>query len=171
MPSIAKTQLPQDALLSAYDQDGHYTDCYTITVKGEISHPDFVFAFYTTWLFKLERFVLKWLASKPSTDTEARLLANGVESSFAAWSVEGRTDNQILLRDFQGRTRSWLMTVPHINEGVRTTTLYFGSAVVPKPYPESGSSSLGFVFSALGGIHKLYSRLLLGAARRSLEKA
>ena len=45
-------------------------------IPGRISFPEFVFAFYTTLLFKLERLILKWTVSKPSTDAQARQLAD-----------------------------------------------------------------------------------------------
>jgi hypothetical protein len=92
--------------------------------------------------------------SMPSSDTDVRRLAQEQAGSFAAWSVEGRAPNQLLLCDFQGRTRSWLMTQP-IESGTR---LYFGSAVVPLRAP----------YGVLLGFHKLYSRLLLSAARSRL---
>ncbi len=69
-------------------------------------------AFYTTWIFKLERAILKWAVSRASTDLDAKRLAEGEIDRFSAWSVEDRNDNQLLMSDFQGRTRSWLMTLP-----------------------------------------------------------
>jgi hypothetical protein len=50
------------------------------------------------------------------------------------------------------------------------TSLYFGSAVVPVRSPKTGRTRLGPVFSALLGFHKLYSRVLLRAARRRLYR-
>lgn len=44
------------------------------------------------------------------------------------------------------------------------TTLYFGSAVVPRK-----RGGMGWPFTALLGFHKLYSRVLLGSAVRRLE--
>ena len=87
-------------------------------------------SFYTTWLFKLERFILRRLVNKPSTDAEAFELARGERASFAAWSVEARVTDQIVMCDFLGRTRSWFMV--EAIEGGKATRLYFGSAVVPK---------------------------------------
>jgi hypothetical protein len=48
------------------------------------------------------------------------------------------------------------------------TTLYFGSAVVGKDNPGGGTPRMGSVFVALLGFHKLYSRVLLAAARARL---
>jgi hypothetical protein len=46
--------------------------------------------------------------------------------------------------------------------------LYFGSAVIPVR-TKSGETALGFPYGALLGFHKLYSRILLRAARLRLE--
>jgi hypothetical protein len=122
-------------------------------------------AFYTTLVFRLERFLLTWVVSKPSTDTEAARLARGEIDSFAAWTVEGRAADQVLMADYLGRTKSWLMVAP---SGSTSTRLYFGSAVVPAR-DQAGKRTLGFQFSALLGFHKVYSRVLLGAARKKLH--
>jgi len=129
-------------------------------------------AFYTTALFKMERALLKWFAGRPSTDADANALATGAASRFAAWSVEGRAQRQILLADFTGRTRSWLMTqaIEHA-DGSGETLLYFGSAVLPAGTADTGETIRNLTFSALLGFHKLYSRLLLGAARRRALRA
>src|SRR4051812_28810807 len=92
---------------------------------------EFVEAFYTTAVFKLERLLLRVFAARPSTDGQAGKLARGELSSFAAWSVEGRAPDQLLLSDFSGRTRSWLMVSASDEPGLACTRLYFGSAVVP----------------------------------------
>jgi hypothetical protein len=102
-----------------------------------------------------------WAIGKPSSDADARRLARGEAETFAAWSVEARALNQILLCDFMRRTRSWLMLAPTDTGGSR---LYFGSAVVPVAIG-SGKARLGFPFNALLGFHHLYSRILLAAAR------
>ena len=78
MFSIEKCAVPANAMLAKYSMDGTYTDCYTTEIPGQISFREFVFAFYTTLLFKLERLILKWIVSKPSTDAQARQLADGV---------------------------------------------------------------------------------------------
>ena len=159
---IKKCSLPDDALLQKYARGGAYTDCYSTPNSTAVSHADFVAAFYTTWLFKLERVVLRLAVSRPSTDTEARQLANGHTDTFAAWYVEERTDDQLLMCDFRDRTRSWFM--------VAGTRLYFGSAVVPERDSKSGGGSLGLIIRLLLGFHRLYSRALLQAARSRLRR-
>lgn len=123
-------------------------------------------AFYTTWLFRLERWILRLAVARPSTDEEAHQLARGEGEAFAAWSVEARAPGQLLMCDFTGRTRSWLMVAPAA--GTTGTRLYFGSVVVPVRNPKTGETGLGPVHGPLIGFHKLYSRLLLGAAARRL---
>lgn len=161
MSSIEKCSLPDNALLQKYAQSGAYTDCYSVLLTNAVSRADFVASFYTTWLFKLERFILRWVVSKPSTDEQARLLADGQLDAFAAWYVEARADNQLLMCDFRDRTRSWLM--------VFESRLYFGSAVVPARHPGSDKPSLGPMSQILLGFHRRYSKALLYAARSRLQ--
>ncbi|MGH8174839.1 MAG: hypothetical protein ACREV5_01090 [Steroidobacter sp.] len=171
MSSIHPCSLPADALLGAYAGNGAYTDCYATDIPIAVSHAQYVSAFYTTRVFKFERLILKWAVSKPSTDAQAELLATGAIDSFAAWNVERRAEDQLLMCDFQGRTRSWLMVAP---AGAATgigSRLYFGSAVVPRKHPKTGRSTLGGGFEALLGFHKTYSRVLLHAARSQLAAA
>jgi len=159
--SIQPSPLPDTSLLAKYRRDGCYTDCYMTEISISVSHAQFVNAFYTTPLFKLERFILTWTVSKPSTDAQAKQLADGLTDKFAAWRVEARTEKQLLMCDFVSRTRSWLMVVP-VEKGTR---LYFGSAVIPR----TGKSMLGTGVRALLGFHKVYSVALLYAARSRLK--
>ena len=165
---VRASSLPSGALLAAYRSAGHYTDCYETRVDGETRQAAYVEAFYTSWLFKLERRILA-LAAMPSTDAEAAELATGTRERFAAWRVEARTSDQLLLCDVHGRTRSWLMSA---DTGRGTgRTLYFGYAIVPAPGAAPGAAALDFPYGALLGFHRLYSRLLLGAAAARLERA
>jgi len=166
MLSIVPDDLPPSALLRAYSTTG-YTDCFSTEIPAVISHAQYVEAFYTTALFKTERLILKWVVSKPSTDAQARQLAQGTTDSFAAWYVEGRSEDQLLLSDYRGQTRSWLMVAP--GQRPAATRLYFGSAVVPKK-PQDGTArgEMDSTFSVLLGFHKLYSRALLSAAKSRL---
>lgn len=165
--SVRPCPIPEGALLNRYVRAGAYADCYCTDIAGNVSHARFVEAFYTTPLFKLERLILRLAVSRPSTDAQAAQLARGAADSFAAWSVEARSDNQLLLCDLHGRTRSWLMTAPL--EAGAWTRLYFGSAVVPAHDEESGETHLGPVFSGLLGFHRLYSKVLLRSARLRLQ--
>jgi hypothetical protein len=169
MALIRACPLPPEALLARYSGEGGYTDCYTTELPRSVSHAEFVEAFYTGGVFKIERLLLKLMLSAPSTDAEARQLALGQRETFSFWRVEQRASNQLLMCDLSGRTRSWLMVTAAAND--RATRLYFGSAVVPSNNESSRKQSLGFLFAALLGFHKLYSRLLLGSARARLARA
>jgi hypothetical protein len=164
--SVRPGALPEAALLAAYATRDAFTDCYVVDVAGPVTQPQFVEAFYTTAVFRIERRLLAWTMSKPSTDDDARRLATGRCDTFAAWRVEARHDDQLLMCDVTGRTRSWLMTEP-LADG-SGTRLYFGSAVVPARDPRTGSATMGRAFHALLGFHAIYSRVLLGAARARL---
>ncbi len=165
---IQACELPADALLRKYLHDGAYADCYFTDVARPVSQAEYVEAFYTSGVFRIERTLLAWFVSRPSTDLQARNLAAGTLDAYAAWSVEARTPDQLLLCDFMGRTRSWLMSNTDTHR--QTTRLYFGSAVVPAINRRTGKASMGFVFRALLGFHKLYSRILLRAAASRLAR-
>jgi hypothetical protein len=161
---VSACELPPDALLRAYASE--YVDCYTTDTPRRVTHAQFVAAFYNTPLFKLERLVLT-LIGKPSTDAGARELADGRRKEYAAWSVERRAIDQLLLCDFQGKTRSWLMVEAQGDD----TRLYFGSAVLERIDTSTGKKRMSGGFRALLGFHKRYSRGLLGAACRALIRA
>jgi hypothetical protein len=158
--------LPSQSLLTRYANAGAYTDCFATDIARTVSHAEFVDAFYTGRLFKVERFLLRVFIAKPSTDLQARQLAAGELDEFAVWRVEARAVDQLLLRAMDGRTRSWLMVSAMPETG--GTRLYFGSAVVPAVDPSTGKPSLGFAFKALLGFHNFYSRALLNAAAARL---
>jgi hypothetical protein len=168
MYSLQACVIPEQALLQKYALSGAYTDCFTAEVAGSVSHAQYVEAFYTGRVFKLERLLLSWVVRKPSTDAQAKWLASGELGTFAAWQVEERSSNQLLMRDLSGRTRSWLMAVPSGTGSSVVTRLYFGSAIVPTLDKRSGVAKLGFTFKVLLGFHKLYSRVLLSAASSRL---
>jgi len=170
MFSIESCPLPDNTLLSIYQQNGAYTDCYCTEISSTVTHSQYVHAFYTTSVFKLERSILKWVVSKPSSDAQVVLLVEGKTDTFSAWSVENRCENQLLLCDYQKRTRSWLM-IKHVDsENGIQTRLYFGSAVVPRKNIKTGRSSFGLGFHALYWFHKMYSVVLLLSAKSRLKR-
>lgn len=167
--SIQKCPVPANTILEDYSINGAYADCYWTQVPGRVAFSEFVFAFYTTPLFKLERWILKLTVAKPSTDKQARQLAEGVMSEFAAWHVEERRENELLLCDFRGQTRSWLMVVPVKTGNGDRTQLYFGSAVVPIRNANTGEPALGSGYQILLGFHKVYSVLLLYSSGQRIQ--
>lgn len=172
MATIEQRPLPDDALLVRYrdaaagESIAPYTDCFITAHAGPISLGQFVFAFYTTWVFKLERSILRIAVNKPSHDDDAMRVAIGKSDRFAAWTVEDRSECELLMCDFQKRTRSWFRVENAADR--RSTTLMFGSAVVPVRNRDSGEQEMGRSFGLLMGFHKLYSRVLLRAAVRRL---
>lgn len=156
MSAVAAGELPRDSFLIAYRERGAFADCYSTVVPGAVTLERYVRAFYTSPLFKIERFILTWAVRKTSTDEDAARLASGAASTFAAWTAEQRSTDQLLMCDYVGRTRSWFMVAPDAGG----TRLYFGSAVVPRRDGRMGSG-----FSALMWFHRLYSVALLRAAR------
>ncbi len=171
MFSVSKGRLPDNALLKKYQSQSvesdfeSYTDCYFIDVDGAIEFDKYIDEFYNSRLFKMERFLLSLLVSKPSTDLQPRLLALGKIDYFAAWTVEGRCNDQLLMCDYQAKTRSWFML--ELIDSSRTR-LYFGSAVVKGKSTGKTGSAFSLVFYMLLGFHKVYSQALLYFAKRAL---
>ena len=167
MSSIMRDAVPEDALLKTYrggvhpERWGGYGDCFSVTVDRTVNLAEFVFAFYTSPLFRIERRMLA-LIGAPSSDVAARALADGSAASFAVWYVGDRTATQLLMCDRYERTRSWFRVVP---KGGACTLLQFGSAVV------AGSGRRIGGFRLLLGLHVLYSQLLLRAAKVALVKS
>lgn len=170
MRTVMPCPLPPSALLIGVQASGAYADCYVAELAASVTHAAFVEAFYTTRLFKLERLVIQLLTVRASSDRDARELAEGRRDHFAAWKVEQRAADQLLLADRTGRTRSWLMVEPRAGKATR---LYFGSAVLPRTDRRTGEKRFGWIFRLLLGFHRAYSVALLRAAvsRLALQEA
>ncbi len=90
---------PPDSLLALLAAERRaFADAYTLDLPRVVSLADFVEAFYTTRLFKLERWVLT-LLGRPSSDRAARELAQGRGQRFAAWTTQARTDHELLMHE------------------------------------------------------------------------
>lgn len=160
---------PESSMLIELRRRGCFTDCYALEVPAPVTQAQFVEAFYTTPLFKAERFILKMLVARPSTDQDAKDLATGTKDSFAVWQVTHRSPEQLLLKAQLGRTSSWLMAAPEPSSKGQKTTLFFGSAIAGgRTNQETGRQQFSLAFSAVLGLHDLYSRLLLQAAAKKL---
>jgi hypothetical protein len=173
MFSIAREGLPKDALLKTYrggarpERWGKYGDCFSVTVDRAVDLSEFVFAFYTSPVFRIERLMLRALVGAPSSDSAARAVADGSAASFAVWYVGERTSTQLLMCDRYERTRSWFRVVSMNGDG---TLLQFGSAVAAARDGQMGAMSLGGGFRLLLGFHVLYSQVLLHAAKVGVMK-
>ena len=139
---------------------GRRGDCFSVTVDRTVSLADFVLAFYTSPPFKLERWILRWLLRAPSTDADARALAQGSAQQFSVWYAGARTPTQLLMCDRYERTRSWFRVVP-LHDG--RTLLQFGSDLAAPPGSMRKNSMSG-VRSLLFSLHTGYSHVLLCAA-------
>jgi hypothetical protein len=178
MFSIAQGAAPADSLLKTYrggahpERWGRYGDCFSVKVARTVSLAEFVFAFYTSPVFRIERWLLRAFIGAPSSDAGARDLAEGSAASFAAWYVGDRSATQLLMCDRFERTRSWFRVVALDGDG---TLLQFGSAVaaapVGEPVSEPGAAAQSRRFRLMLGFHVLYSQVLLNAAKVSLNKA
>lgn len=169
MNEIQAGALPERAFLRKYAQEkGAFTDCYFVDLPGEVSQQDYISAFYRSRVFRAERVLLGLLARRPASDADAERLGRGDTSRFSVWDVEARAADQLLLREFTGATRSWLMSETLASASGPVTRLYFGSAAIPCRASASGEPKFGRVFHALMGFHRSYSRALLGSARAVL---
>jgi hypothetical protein len=173
MFSIVRDVVPDDSLLRTYrggtrpERWRESGDCFSISVDRGISLADFVHAFYASPVFRIERLILGLLGS-PSTDVQARQLADGTGISFAVWRVGERSATQLLMCDCYGQTRSWFRVVP-LSGG--RTLLQFGSAVASWSGLEATPRARGFLYRLLLKFHVLYSQILLHAARRRLMRS
>ncbi|GLX78586.1 hypothetical protein tinsulaeT_19260 [Thalassotalea insulae] len=170
MTTICIDLLPENALSIKYAHQGAHTDCYYIDIPKKVTLTQYIEAFYTTPVFKIEHIILSIFAKKHVSNNDISALANGNSNQFSIWTVEDKSNNQILLCEFTKSTRSWLMTasLEHLNQPV--TRLYFGSVVVPRTVSSSGKSTFGILFHVFSGFHKLYSRALLKSAFNALVK-
>ena len=171
MSALLACSLPADSFLSRYQREGAYVDCYSVDLPGPVTQARFVEAFYTTPVFTLERAILALVVNRPSTEVQAAQLGQGRLDAFAAWRVEQQSNEQLLLCDLHGRTRSWLMALPMNGPAGASTRLYFGSAVVAAANPGQAKNRRGRGFGLLLGFHKVYSKVLLGAACSRLMAA
>ena len=167
MVRVSPTAPPEGSLIGVFVQaPAHYSDAFMADISGPVSLSDVIRAFYTTPLFRAERVVLR-LAGLRGGDADVARLAEGTTDRFAAWQVEARREDEILLADVSGRTKSWL-AVRAEGDKAGATRVYFGSVIVPAG--TKGHAALGPVFRVLIGPHRLYSRLLLAAALRRLQR-
>lgn len=140
-PAVAEAQLAPGALLEPYRTQGGHTDCYVAEVSRSVDLGQLITAFYTSRAFRPERWLLGALLGKRADDSDVVKLASGQTTRFSAWSVEDRRGDEILLCDFQSRTRSWLKVLP-IEGGTR---LHFCHL---KPAPTGWCSARCSAFTA-----------------------
>ena len=169
--SIVQCPLAEDALLRTYLGEIHperwagQGDCFCATVPASVPLSEFVFAFYTSPVFRIERGILAIILGARSTETQARAVADGSRDSFAVWRMGARTGTQLVMCDRYGKTRSWFRVVPAESGG---TLLQFGSAVASRRDGPAGVARPSIVFRWLRRFHVLYSQVLLWSATRGI---
>jgi hypothetical protein len=164
--AILPRPLPPASLLARHAAPGDHVDCYTVELPRAVGLEEFVTAFYSSVGFLPERLVLA-LIGRGGTLAEARALARGEASRFAAWRVEARGEHELLLIDYLGRTRSWLMA-ELLSSG--DTRLHFGSGILRRQGDKPRDRLERGLFRALLPFHALYSPVLLGAAARAMRQ-
>jgi hypothetical protein len=163
---VTQVDLPKASLLADYAKMKNcHTDCFSVEIDKSVCFEKYAYAFLTSPIFKLERWILKLILLRPSTDQQALRLAQGDSSQFAAWHVKAQNDQQLLMSDFSGKTRFWIMAEQ--NTESEKTMLYFGSAVLPN---KDGIMSKSIWFALMMQFHKLYSSVLLWSAKSKLKR-
>jgi hypothetical protein len=163
--SVRQQELPKKSFLCAYAKGSScHTDCFTIEIERLVSLVEYTIAFLTSPVFKIERWILKLAFKKPSTDEQAHQLANNTTPGFAAWNVEQRDERQLLMSDFSGKTRFWIMVEQDTKLG--KTKLFFGSAVLPN---KEGTLPKTLWFALMMQFHKFYSIILLRSAKSNMK--
>lgn len=164
MPAVSDRPVPPASLLGRLAAERRaFADAYALRLPRRVTLAEFVEAFYTTRLFKLERWLIA-RTGRPSSDADVRALARGEDRRMAAWTVEARAGDELLMHEDSGATRSWFKA----EAGEGGTTLWFGSALVPRRRGPGGEPRFGWMVNALMGFHRAYSRALLKAAARKL---
>ncbi|NRB30287.1 MAG: hypothetical protein HRU27_06805 [Rhizobiaceae bacterium] len=168
--SLASGSEPEGAFISQYSTTlGGYSDCYYIDIQKDVALSDYILAFFSTPIFRMERLILNLVPSGRSNEQCVLDLAAGTGDKIAGWKTEKRDDSQLLLAVGDGPIRTWLM-VQGSPYSETTTRLYFGSAVLPTGMTKEGHPKLAIVFRLFAGLHIFYSRLLLWWAARDLGR-
>ncbi|MEL6550324.1 MAG: hypothetical protein AAFQ54_08780 [Pseudomonadota bacterium] len=147
---VRRAEVPRESLLARYIEDpASHVDAYV--TAGEASLADFISAFFSSPLFRLERRILA-LGGAASSDPQIALLAAGEGAHMAAWEVVERNAHELLLTVPNTPIRTWLAVAPG--------ELWFGSAIV------ASDGQIPIAARALMPFHALYSRSLLALAAR-----
>ena len=167
MVKVRKTPLPASALVRPYlDQSATWADCFSAFISREVSLEQFVGQFYRGRLFRFERWMIKTVIGRPSTDAQIDSLLTGETDTFSAWSSDARSENQLIMCDYQNRTCSWFM----VETEADGTRLYFGTLLKPTKYLGRAEWLSKPLFTLMLPAHDIYSRLLLSQAANSLRR-
>ena len=176
MFSVQTGEIPESGYLKPYrERSSWYTDCFFVDVQGQVCLSQFISAFFTTFLFRSERWVLGVFTSSPSSDQNVMDLASGVSDRLSLWRVEARDDQQLILSFGELGVRTWLMVEPH-PEIANVSRLYFGtgldfsSRVAPEMDSQSRERKVSVLFYPFLGFHRFYARLLLWSAKVKVSR-
>ena len=86
MTAVHPCDVPLNTMLRSYKDGPGYADCYVTEVQGAITQVIFIEAFYTSPLFKVERTILKYLASIPMLTQSSLRQATPPSSQLGASS-------------------------------------------------------------------------------------
>lgn len=167
MSRITAPPLPDDSLLARHRGPECYRDAFRVEVPGDVSLAELITVFFGSGAFLPERTALR-LIGRGAGRAEIAELADGRAKRFAAWELEAREENELLMHDFLDKTCCWLAVSPGgeapdlagglPRPGAGRTYLWFGTGVRDFEGP---------IISRLREAHRWYARwLLAGAARR-----
>ena len=163
---------------------GAYIDCFCFMMPCVISFEEFVTAFYTSRLFKIERVILSIVVRKPSDDRQAIAIAQGRQKYFSAWSERARSPNELLMCDFQNQTCSFFKVVEvpcsksressenhykDFSTNAPSSVLYFGTVLVPHKHSNGKLKEKPLFIRWLMPFHRLYSKALMRSAIKRLR--
>lgn len=168
--SLHSGSAPEGALIRRYTTSpGGYSDCFYVDIPADVTLSDYILAFFSTPIFRMERLLLNLIPSGRSNAQCVLDLASGAGERMAGWKTETRNENQLLLAVGNGPIRTWLM-VQGNQPANEKTRLYFGSAVLPTKMTKEGRPQLASVFQLFLSLHIIYSRLLIWWAARDLVR-
>lgn len=86
MEKVVEMLLPVGTFIAEQAEfSGSYTDCYGIKLDHAITLPEFIAAFYTTPLFRLERLMLAITPKGRMKDADVTAMASGESDTMAIW--------------------------------------------------------------------------------------
>lgn len=161
---VRAVDIPSGTMLKAYQaQEGCYTDCYAVDVAGAPDIERFIRIFFDTSIFRLERRILALSGLEATHADDVDALARGHRSRFAAWRLEGKTADELMLRFERPSGRTWLH-VADVPDQSGQARLFFGSALLPGARDNDKRPTIGWSLHAFLPFHRLYARMLLRAA-------
>ena len=170
MTRITAPPLPPQSLLARKRGPECYRDAFRASVAGEVSLGELVTAFFSSRAFLAERMALH-LIGRGADHADIAALAAGRTERFAAWQMEAREENELLMHDFLDQTCCWLAV---------STRGPDGALDGPLPVPERGRTFIWFgtgvrevggpIMRNLQGAHRFYARQLLAGAARGLAR-